>query len=81
MQRWFRLSALVLACILSASISFAQKPLVQVSGRLGPNEVRIFLQDAIYQINGTYMIAGTLIIEPGTKVLFLENERIIDTEV
>lgn len=79
MQRWFRLSALLLACILSASMSFAQKPRAQVSDRVGPNEVRIFLQDSIYQISGTYMIAGTLIIEPGTEVVFLDNGRIIDS--
>lgn len=79
MQRWFRLSALLLVCLMAASIGYAQKPRVQVSGRIASNEVRIFLQDSIYQISGTYMIAGTLLIEPGTEVVFLDNGRIIDS--
>lgn len=79
MQRWFRLSALLLAVLLTVSTGYAQKPRVQVSGRIASNEVRIFLQDSIYQISGTYMIAGTLLIEPGTEIVFLDNGRIIDS--
>ena len=79
MQRWFRLSTLIIAFVLSICTVLAQKPLVQVTGRIGANEVQIFLQDNVYQINGTYTVAGTLIIEPGTEVVFLDNSRIIDS--
>lgn len=79
MQRWFRLSTLLIALALTVSVGFAQKPRVQVAGRIAPNEVRIFLQDSVYQVNGTYTIAGTLIIEPGTEVVFLDNGRMIDS--
>ncbi len=77
MKRWLHLVALV--GILAAGVSRAQLPVVEVSGRLGPNEVRIFLKDTLYRISGTYMIAGTLIIEPGTIVEFLPNGRLIDS--
>lgn len=79
MQRWFRLGTLLIALTLAVSVGFAQKPRVQVAGRIAPNEVRIFLQDSVYQVNGTYTIAGTLIIEPGTEVVFLDNGRMIDS--
>ncbi|MCS7176134.1 MAG: hypothetical protein NZ960_00685 [Candidatus Kapabacteria bacterium] len=74
MERWLRLFALTLTTV---GIGFAQRPVIEVSGRLGPDEVRIFLKDTIYRISGTYMIAGTLIIEPGTIVEFLPNGRLI----
>ena len=79
MQRWFRLSTLIIAFALCVSTGFAQKPRVQVAGRIAPNEVRIFLQDSVYQISGTYTVAGTLIIEPGTEVIFFDNGRLIDS--
>jgi len=79
MQRWFRLSTLIIAFALCISTGFAQKPRVQVAGRIAPNEVRIFLQDSVYQISGTYTVAGTLIIEPGTEVIFFDNGRLIDS--
>jgi len=50
-----------------------------VAGRIAPNEVRIFLQDSVYQVNGTYTIAGILIIEPGIEIVFLDNGRMIDS--
>ena len=79
MRRLLRLGTMLFALLLMAGTSYAQKPLVQVSGRIAPNDVRIFLKDSIYQINGTYMIAGTLLIEPGTEVVFLDNGRMIDS--
>ncbi|MBI3259726.1 MAG: T9SS type A sorting domain-containing protein [Ignavibacteriae bacterium] len=78
MQRWFRLSTLLIALALAVTVGYAG-PRVQVAGRIAPNEVRIFLQDSTYQINGTYTVAGTLIIEPGTEVIFFDNGRLIDS--
>jgi hypothetical protein len=79
MRRLLRLGTMLFALLLMAGTSYAQKPRVQVSGRIAPNDVRIFLKDSIYQINGTLMIAGTLLIEPGTEVVFLDNGRMIDS--
>lgn len=80
MQRLFRMSLLVvLLGILAISEGFAQKPQVYVSGRVAPGEVRVFLKDSTYIIHRDYMIGGTLIIEPGTKVLFHPNGRLIDS--
>lgn len=79
MRRLLRLGTMLFALLLMAGTSYAQKPLVQVSGRIAPNDVRIFLKDSIYQINGTLMIAGTLLIEPGAEVVFLDNGRMIDS--
>ena len=79
MRRLLRLGTLLLAFMLMAGASYASAPIVQVSGRIAANDVRVFLKDSIYQINGTYMIAGTLLIEPGTEVVFLDNGRIIDS--
>ncbi|MFM7157118.1 MAG: hypothetical protein ACKO0Y_04825, partial [Bacteroidota bacterium] len=79
MRRLLRLGTMLFALLLMAGTSYAQKPLVQVSGRIAPTDVRIFFKDSTYQINGTLMIAGTLLIEPGTEVVFLDNGRMIDS--
>lgn len=79
MQRWFRLGAVAALLFLTTMVGKAQPPRIQVSGRVGPNDVMIFQQRNVYQINGTLTIAGTLIIEPGTEVVFLDNGRIIDS--
>lgn len=76
MQRWFRLSSLLL--VLTAAFSVAQAQ-VEVRGSLPPGEVRIFVRDSIYRISGTYTIGGTLVIEPGTRVEFMPNGRLIDS--
>ena len=78
MQRWFRLSSLLLA--LTAMVAVAQaQDFIEVRGTLPPGEVRVFVRDTIYRISGTYTIGGTLIIEPGTRVEFLPNGRLIDS--
>ena len=83
MQRLIRLSILmVLFGILSFVDSIAQtppKPQVYVSGRIDQADVRLFLKDSIYVINKDFVVAGTLIIEPGTKIMFHPNGRIIDS--
>ncbi len=80
MQRLIRLSLFVAALgILALSEAVAQKPQVQVSGRIAPGEVRIFQNDSTYVINNEYVIGGTLIIEPGTDILFYPNGRLIDS--
>jgi predicted outer membrane repeat protein len=77
MQRWFRLSSLLLA--LTAIFNVAHAQFVEVRGSLPPGSVRIFVRDTIYRISGTYTIGGTLVIEPGTRVEFLPNGRLIDS--
>jgi hypothetical protein len=79
MQRWTRTLKLLAAIVFGSAAVWAQLPVKEISGRVAPNEVRIFLKDTLYRISGTYMIAGTLIIEPGTIVEFLPNGRIIDS--
>lgn len=79
MQRLFRLSILMaLLCIISVS-AFAQKPQATISGRIAPGEVKILQQDSVYTINHQLVVAGTLIIEPGTTVYFYNSGRIIDS--
>lgn len=79
MRRLFRLSFLVaLMGILFLLEGYAQ-PQVFVSGRVAPGDVRVFLKDSAYVINRDYVIAGTLIIEPGTKIYFYPNGRLIDS--
>jgi predicted outer membrane repeat protein len=80
MRRLFRLSLFVaLLGAMALSVSNAQKPQATVSGRVGQDEVRIFVKDSVYIIDRQYTIAGTLIIEPGTEVHFYPNGRIIDS--
>ncbi len=80
MLRWFRLSALIaLFATMAAGTALAQLPIRDVSGRVDAKDVRIFVRDTLYRISGNYVIAGTLIIEPGTRVEFLPNGRIIDS--
>lgn len=80
MQRWFRLGSLLLAltAIFNIVPALAQ-PFVEVRGSLPPGGVRIFVRDTTYRISGSYTIGGTLIIEPGTRVEFLPNGRLIDS--
>ncbi|GMV53078.1 MAG: T9SS C-terminal target domain-containing protein [Chlorobi bacterium] len=78
MQRWFRLSSLLLALITALTVAHGQG-YVEVRGSLPPNDIRIFVKDTIYRISGTYTIGGTLVIEPGTRVEFLPNGRLVDS--
>lgn len=55
------------------------QPQVQVSGRIAPGDVRIFSKDSVYIFNNQYIVAGTLIIEPGTRVLFHPNGKLVDS--
>lgn len=80
MKRMFRLSVLVaFVTFLFSSSGIAQQPQVQVSGRIAPGDVRIFVKDSTYLINKDYVVGGTLIIEPGTTILFHDNGRLIDS--
>lgn len=78
MQRWFRLSSLLLVLTAAFSVVHAQD-YVEVRGTLPPGQVRVFVRDTIYRISGSYTIGGTLVIEPGTRVEFLPNGRLIDS--
>lgn len=79
MQRLIRLCVLMaFAFILTSSSGFAQIQ-VKISGRIAPGNVRIFTKDSTYLIEREYVVGGTLIIEPGTKVYFHPNGRLIDS--
>lgn len=79
MKRMFRMSfVIMLVALITASFAFAQNQVI-VSGRIAPSDVRIFLKDSIYVVQKDYVVAGTLIIEPGTKILFYPNSRLIDS--
>jgi predicted outer membrane repeat protein len=77
MQRWFRLSSLLL--VLTAAFNIAQAAYVEVRGSLPPGAVRVFVRDTVYRISGTYTVGGTLLIEPGTTVEFMPNGRLVDS--
>jgi len=80
MQRFFRMSFLaVLLCIFFGQEGYAQLPTAYVSGSIAPGEVRVFQRDSIYIINKKLVVGGTLIIEPGTTVKFLDNGCLIDS--
>lgn len=80
MHRLFRLSFLVMLFgIFLIWEADAQRPQAYISGKIEPNDVRILLKDTTYIINRDYVVAGTLIIEPGTTVLFYPNGRLIDS--
>lgn len=78
MQRLFRLSLLTaMLCLLTFSKALSDQ--VFVSGRIAPGDVRVFVKDSTYIINKDYVVGGTLIIEPGTRVYFHPNGRLIDS--
>jgi len=69
---------MVFLSTLITSVAFGQSK-VQVSGRLAPGDVRVFVKDTVYEINRSYVVGGTLIIEPGTLIEFTPNGRLIDS--
>jgi predicted outer membrane repeat protein len=81
MQRFIRLGFLaVLIAIIGSHAGFSQlKPIAQVSGKIKPGDVRVFLKDSVYIINKSYVVGGTLIIEPGTDVYFNNAGRLVDS--
>ena len=80
MHRLLRLSLfVVMFAAFAVSEVAALKPEAPVSGRVAPEEVRIFVKDSIYKIEGDYVIGGTLIIEPGTEIYFYPESRMIDS--
>lgn len=78
MQRWFRLSSLLLVLTTAFNVALSQS-YVEVRGSLPSGSVRVFVRDTIYRISGSYTIGGTLLIEPGTRVEFLPNGRLVDS--
>ena len=81
MLRLFRLGiVLAFLGILTAGEGFAQTA-VYLAGRIAPGEVRVLVKDSdsLYIINRELTVAGTLIIEPGTKLYFFPNGRLIDS--
>ncbi|MBL8005736.1 MAG: T9SS type A sorting domain-containing protein [Candidatus Kapabacteria bacterium] len=80
MKLWFRLGLILLVSILSVvQVVQAQTPTLDVSGRINSTALRVFTKDTVYRINGTLTVAGTLLIEPGTRVEFFPNGRLIDS--
>ncbi len=78
MKHLFRTLILFLALTAAASVGYAQ-PITEVHGRVDANDYRVFVKDTVYRISGKYVIAGTLIIEPGTTVEFFPNSQLIDS--
>ena len=78
MQRWFRLSSLLLVLTTAFNVALSQS-YVEVRGSIPPGSVRVFVRDTIYRISGSYTVGGTLLIEPGTRVEFLPNGRLVDS--
>lgn len=70
---------MVLIGLFAVNVSKADKEAVHVAGSLAPGDVRVFLKDTTYVIDQSYVVGGTLIIEPGTEVLFAPNSRLIDS--
>lgn len=78
MLRFIRVSIL-LAVLTMVGIGSSMAEDVYVSGRVAPGDVRVFLKENTYFVQKSYVIGGTLIIEPGTKVVFHPNGRLIDS--
>lgn len=81
MKRFIRLFLFVaIAAMIGYNTTLAQtKGIVSVSGRIAPGDVRIFTKDSIYRLNNQYIVAGTLIIEPGTRVEFNPQGKLVDS--
>lgn len=80
MRRFLKaLLLLVMSAVVGETALAQVKPIVQVAGRLGQQELRVFTKDKLYQIAGDYHVSGVLIIEPGTTVEFLPDGRLIDS--
>jgi predicted outer membrane repeat protein len=80
MQRLLKALLLLVAFILIGEATFAQqRPILQVSGRLPQGTLRVFTKDTLYQVAGSFVVSGQLIIEPGTTIEFLPNGRLIDS--
>jgi hypothetical protein len=76
MKRSIRLCLLTLFLgMLAFSSTYAQK--ILLSGTIGEDSVRVLLKGDTYAIDKKLLIKGTLIIEPGTRVEFYENGRIV----
>ena len=81
MLRLFRLGiVLAFMGIIALGDSIAQTP-VYLAGRIAPGEVKVLVKDpdSLYIINRELTVAGTLIIEPGTKLYFFPQGRLIDS--
>ncbi|GAB5464916.1 MAG: hypothetical protein Kapaf2KO_03520 [Candidatus Kapaibacteriales bacterium] len=78
MLRFIRVSIL-LAVLTMVGYQGSIADNVFVSGRVAPGDVRIFTKDNTYYIQKSYTVGGTLIIEPGTNVIFNPNGRLIDS--
>ncbi|MDR0926350.1 MAG: hypothetical protein LBO69_01110 [Ignavibacteria bacterium] len=50
---------------------------VLLSGTITKDSVRVLLKDKVYYLNQQLVVQGTLIIEPGTRVEFYDNGRIL----
>lgn len=80
MQRLLKALLLLVAFVLIGEAAYSQaRPIVQVSGRLPQGTLRVFVKDTLYQVAGSYVVSGQLLIEPGTTVEFLPNGRLIDS--
>lgn len=84
MKRTFRLSLVAaIMAVIGFATSLAQYPqdlpMQDIGGRVAPGDIRILFKDTVYALNGTYMIGGTLIVEPGTFVIFRNGGRLIDS--
>ncbi|MCL2039519.1 MAG: YCF48-related protein [Bacteroidetes bacterium] len=50
---------------------------VQLSGTIGQDSVRVLLKEDTTYLNQSLTIKGTLIVEPGARIEFYDNSRII----
>lgn len=80
MKHLFRTLILLFVLAAAVGVSYAQPiGIAEVSGRVAANDYRIFVKDTLYRISGKYVIAGTLVIEPGTTVEFFPNSQLVDS--
>ena len=77
MKRSIRLCLFTVFFGLLAFSSAIAQPKIPLSGSIGPDSVRVLLKDNTYYLNNHLLIKGTLIIEPGTRIEFYDNSRIV----
>jgi len=77
MKRGIRLCLFTLFFGMLAFSSAIAQQKIPLSGTIGQDSVRVLLKDNTYYLNNHLLIKGTLIIEPGTRVEFYDNSRIV----
>ena len=81
MHRLFRLSFMALLIGMLAYVAGSAQTSIELSGGVAAGQVRLLTKDpgVQYHVAGKFVVAGTLIIEPGVEIYFFPNSYLIDS--